>query len=288
MDMEVLCPLLQRVIGLFPHTPTENHFRMLILDQPYRTPSHPFQREALQRFLFKAFDRLRYLCFLSFPFVTRHVTCLKVDMGDSGVSITPIFEGVVLESFSTYFPIGGRDLTHYLVKLLRAKGYSFTTTFEIEFVVKRMKQSICKLSLDFDRDISQSQLSLEPSLIDFELPDCNVVSVSSERFLCPEILFQPSLIGKELDGLHHHISRAILSCPVDTRKDLWGNIFLIGGGSMVDNLPQRLQLGMPSLPRSISPPLSISLSLSLFLFFSLPLSLSHFLSPLNSPIPHIA
>ena len=31
----------------------------------------------------------------------------------------------------------------------------------------------------------------------YELPDGNIITVGSERFRCPEVLFNPSFIGKE-------------------------------------------------------------------------------------------
>ena len=36
----------------------------------------------------------------------------------------------------------------------------------------------------------------------YELPDGNIITVGSERFRCPEVLFQPSFIGKEASGIH--------------------------------------------------------------------------------------
>ena len=35
-----------------------------------------------------------------------------------------------------------------------------------------------------------------------QLPDGYIVTTGSERFRCPEVLFQPSFIGKEASGIH--------------------------------------------------------------------------------------
>ena len=45
----------------------------------------------------------------------------------------------------------------------------------------------------------------------YELPDGNVIVIGNERFRCPEVLFQPSLIGKEASGIHDWY---VLSCHV--------------------------------------------------------------------------
>jgi actin-related protein len=33
------------------------------------------------------------------------------------------------------------------------------------------------------------------------MPDGTTITVGAERFRCPEVLFQPSLIGKEFEGI---------------------------------------------------------------------------------------
>jgi len=34
------------------------------------------------------------------------------------------------------------------------------------------------------------------------MPDGQVINVGSQRFRCPEALFDPSLIGREFGGIH--------------------------------------------------------------------------------------
>jgi len=55
-------------------------------------------------------------------------------------------------------------------------------------------------------------------------------------------LFQPSkIVGKELLGAHELTFQSILKCDSDIRKDLYGNIVIAGGTSMLKNLKERLQ-----------------------------------------------
>ena len=44
----------------------------------------------------------------------------------------------------------------------------------------------------------------------YELPDGNVIALNSERFRCPEVLFQPSLMGKEASGIHEITFQSIM------------------------------------------------------------------------------
>merc|ERR1711877_51120 len=66
----------------------------------------------------------------------------------------------------------------------------------------------------------------------YELPDGNIITVGSERFRCPEVLFQPSFVGKEASGIHDTTFQSIMKCDVDIRKDLYGNVVLSGGTTM--------------------------------------------------------
>lgn len=48
-------------------------------------------------------------------------------------------------------------------------------------------------------------------------------------------------MGKELLGAHELTFQSILKCDSDIRKDLYGNIVIAGGTSMLKNLKDRLQ-----------------------------------------------
>jgi len=72
------------------------------------------------------------------------------------------------------------------------------------------------------------------------MPDLRVIEVGSQRFRCPEVLFQPMLIGKEVPGFHEITYNSIMKCDIDVRKSLYENIVLSGGTTMYQGLPERL------------------------------------------------
>ena len=45
-----------------------------------------------------------------------------------------------------------------------------------------------------------------------------MITIGNERFRCPEVLFQPNLVGMEAAGIHETTFNSIMKCDVDIRK----------------------------------------------------------------------
>ncbi|XP_008417680.1 actin, cytoskeletal 3-like isoform X1 [Poecilia reticulata] len=172
-------------------------------------------------------------------FATGHTTGLVVESGDAVSHTVPIYDGYCLPHAVCCTSVSGRGLTEYLVRILMDKGHYFTTSAERE-IVRDMKEKLCYVALDVEQETMTASSSTSLEKI-YRLPDGREVQICSERFRCPEVLFQPDLVGNESAGLHENICSSIMKCDIDIRTELYSNILLSGGSTMFPGFAERVQ-----------------------------------------------
>jgi len=164
---------------------------------------------------------------------------IVLDSGDGVSHCIPIFGNSILTHNIKRLNVAGRHITNYLTRLLQLKGYSFNSTADFE-TVKEIKEKYCFVSCDIESD---RKLDKETTYYNSyaKLPDGRTIRVSNEKFEAPEILFSPILANVEQNGINDMVYSSIQGCPIDTRKELYGNIVLSGATTMFPGFASRIE-----------------------------------------------
>ncbi|XP_048361814.1 actin, clone 302-like [Sphaerodactylus townsendi] len=159
-----------------------------------------------------------------------------MDSGDGVTHTVPIYEGYCLPHAVLRLDLAGRDLTEYLMRILREGGVALVSTAERE-IVRNIKAGLCYVALDPEKELAKSPREIERT---WKLPDGQIIKVHNQMFRCPETLFCPSNVGMEAPGIDKLLFNTIMKCDIDLRTTLYANILLSGGSSLFPGITERL------------------------------------------------
>lgn len=179
--------------------------------------------------------------------VDRTLTGTVIDSGDGVTHVIPVAEGYVIGSAIKNIPIAGRDITYFIQSLLRDRNEPDSSLKTAE----RIKEEYCYVSPDIVKEFSR--FDNEPErfqkyIVDQGLTRKLAVDVGYERFLAPEIFFNPEIYSSDyLTPLPTVVDSVVQASPIDVRRGLYKNIVLSGGSTMFRDFGRRLQRDIRSL-----------------------------------------
>lgn len=161
-------------------------------------------------------------------------TGLVFDNGEGLGSIVPVYEGYTIPHAIIHTELCGSFLTENMKRLITTKDPS-TAEWKLE-EFRAMKDKLSYVPIDYQAE-EQSPETFEQ----LRLPSGKYYQVGKERFICSEVLFEPTIANKEAEGIHQIMFDSIMKCDIDIRQDLYKSIFLSGGTTMITGIAERIE-----------------------------------------------
>jgi len=231
--------------------PEDHHF--LLTEPPLNAPEN---REYTAEIMFESFNipglyiAVQAVLALAASWTSekaeRTLTGTVVDSGDGVTHVIPVAEGYVIGSAIKHVPIAGRVITQFVQQLLREREPGIPPNESME-VAKRIKEQYSYVCPDIVKEFNKYDQEPAKWIKEYEGVESVTkqkfkVDVGYERFLGPEIFFNPEIASSDfLTPLPEIVDTVIQNCPIDTRRGLYKNIVLSGGSTMFKDFGKRLQ-----------------------------------------------
>ena len=177
----------------------------------------------------------------------RSLTGTVIDSGDGVTHVIPVVEGYVIGSCIKHIPLAGSDVTKFIQQQLRERSEKLPPEDSL-LIARRIKEKYCYVCPDIVKEYNKydsdpSKYIKQEAVWSPKNPSQKWnVDVGYERFLGPEIFFNPEIFSSEFTTpLPTVVDQTIQACPIDTRRPLYRNIVLSGGSTMFKDFGRRVQ-----------------------------------------------
>ena len=131
--------------------------------------------------------------------------------------------------------LAGSKITWYWRALIDANHPELQSTGES--VYESNKEEHCYVALDYAEELKKDPGSLRVTLT---CGGQTVVDADQQRFMAPEIMFQPELVD-EPRSVQDLAKSALDAAPTSTLDELLQNVVLAGGNTLMKGFPERLK-----------------------------------------------
>jgi len=235
-----------------------NELRVEPCEQPVHlteAPKNPVSnREQMMQIFFESFQVPAFHVTIQAVlalYASGRTTGLVLDAGDGVTHLVPVYEGFALKHAVKRVNLAGRDMSKHFMDILQEANVKFSSSAE-EDIARDIKEKNCYVALDYEAEMKE--FSDKPDKLgEYTLPDGAVIKFGNQQIRCPEVMFQPSLLGKDFKGIHETSYQCVQQCDIDVRRELLENIILSGGSTMFPGMVDRLKKEIEKLvPASVS------------------------------------
>ena len=205
----------------------EIHEHPLLLTEPILNPND--NREKISEILFEkygvpalVFGSQPQLSLFSFSFTSGVV----LESGHEVSQICAVSDGCSIPSSFMRSNFGGKDVSDYLGRLLKMKGFEFISDTE-KLILNKIKQKYI-----------MCHIMEEDKAFQYKLPDSRIVELDLKDYNASKVMFNPALVGKKCLGFDKMVETCIEKVNLDLRDNLCDNIKLTGGNCLMRNFNQ--------------------------------------------------
>lgn len=193
------------------------------------------------------------------------LTGTVVDSGYKNTFVSTIYEGYTMPFNVQEAKYGGATIDQFLQTIIlqnprhlaklsesNNKSRGSKSTVNLNNLInldecEMIKKKFCYCAQDFYEEESMFNNNPDSSFnaSDYNLPDGSVISIRNEKYQACELLFQPKLgnmTGE--DGIAEAVHQSISKCNYGLQKEMFKNIVVTGGNTMMPGFVHRLKHGV--------------------------------------------
>jgi len=236
-------------------TPEEHNF--LLTEPPFNTPEN---RELTAEVMFETFNvqglhiAIQAVLALYAQWVnevqiedssaTPDLTGCVVDSGDGLTHVIPVADSHIISSCIQEIPLAGKHITQFVADMLTDRGEPVPPEQRME-AARQIKEQHSYLCQDVVKEYQKyDQDPRKFKILSGTVPKTKEawsIQVGYERFLAPEVLFNPGIVDTTAPPLTEVVDSCITQCPIDYRRRLYNNVVLAGGTTTFVHFKERLQ-----------------------------------------------
>lgn len=200
-------------------------------------------RERWTQILFDTFE-IPSLYIASQPYLSLaavgRTTGMALCVSEGSSYAVPIYENVPSKWALKSCEVTGSKITESLIRYLNTETGNNFGKEKYKHEISDLKEKYFYVAKNYEDEVE----SISSKFADWKNENITLfdshVNINEQRFILPEILFKPDLNGINGDSIEKVLFDSIMKYPEDERNELYKNIVLSGGTTLMNGFYERL------------------------------------------------